>query len=101
MKVMLFGATGMVWQGVLRECLLDPDVQSVLSIGRSATGQQHQKFSELVHKDFLDYSSIEDELTGFDAFTAGAREELLLKSAARNRTKEVRQLACEIRHVAL
>lgn len=67
MKVILFGATGMVGQGVLRECLLDPDVQSVLSIGRSATGQQHQKLSELVHKDFLDFSAIENELTGFDA----------------------------------
>jgi hypothetical protein len=35
MRVVLFGATGMVGQGVLRECLLDPDVESVVSIGRS------------------------------------------------------------------
>ena len=67
MKVILFGATGMVGQGVLRECLLDPDVQTILSVGRSATGQQHQKLRELVHQDFLDFSAIESELSGFDA----------------------------------
>jgi uncharacterized protein YbjT (DUF2867 family) len=67
MNVLLFGATGMVGQGVLRECLLDPDVRTVLAIGRGTTGQRHEKLRELVHKDFLDFSSIESELTGFDA----------------------------------
>jgi uncharacterized protein YbjT (DUF2867 family) len=67
MNVILFGATGMVGQGVLRECLLDPEVRSVLSIGRSATGQQQEKLRELVHKDLLDYSAIESQLSGFDA----------------------------------
>jgi uncharacterized protein YbjT (DUF2867 family) len=67
MNVLLFGATGMVGQGVLRECLLDPDVRSVLSIGRSTTGQQHEKLRELVHDDFFDFSAIEPELSGFDA----------------------------------
>ncbi|HSY68961.1 MAG TPA: hypothetical protein VK813_09980 [Edaphobacter sp.] len=67
MKVILFGATGMVGQGVLRECLLDPDVQQVLSIVRTLTNQQHPKLRELVHTDFFDYSGIESQLTGFDA----------------------------------
>jgi uncharacterized protein YbjT (DUF2867 family) len=67
MRVVLFGATGMVGQGVLRECLLDPDVESVLSVGRTATGQSHVKLRELVHRDFLDFSPIESELSGFDA----------------------------------
>jgi uncharacterized protein YbjT (DUF2867 family) len=67
MNVILFGATGMVGQGVLRECLLDPDVQTVLSLGRSATGQQHQNLRELVHPDLLNFSAIENELSGFDA----------------------------------
>ena len=58
MKVILFGATGMVGQGVLRECLLDPTVESVLAVGRSPTGQQHAKLREIVHDDFLDYSAI-------------------------------------------
>jgi uncharacterized protein YbjT (DUF2867 family) len=62
MNVLLFGATGMVGQGVLRECLLDPDVQSVLSIGRGATGQWRPKLRELIHRDFLDFSPIESEL---------------------------------------
>ena len=66
MNVLLFGATGMVGQGVLRECLLDPDVRSILSIVRTATGQQHPKLRELVHSDFYDYSAIENKLTGFD-----------------------------------
>ncbi|MEO8130539.1 MAG: epimerase [Bryobacteraceae bacterium] len=67
MKVILFGASGMVGQGVLRECLIDRDVESVLSIGRSATGQKHPKLRELIHKDFLDFSAIEGELAGYDA----------------------------------
>ena len=67
MNVILFGASGMVGQGVLRECLLDPDVHTVLSIGRSATGQQHQKLRELVHSDFLNFSAVENQLAGFDA----------------------------------
>jgi uncharacterized protein YbjT (DUF2867 family) len=67
MNVVLFGATGMVGQGVLRECLLDPAVDRVLSISRSANGQQHPKLRELLHADFLNYSAIEDQLTGFDA----------------------------------
>lgn len=67
MHVILFGATGMVGQGALRECLLDPNVQSVLSIGRSATGQQNPKLHELVVANLLDYSAIEDRLSGFDA----------------------------------
>ena len=67
MKIILFGATGMVGQGVLRECLLDPDVERVLAVGRSPTGQQHAKLREIVHDNFLDYSAIESQLAGFDA----------------------------------
>jgi len=68
MNVVIFGATGMVGQGVLRECLLDTGVESVLSVGRSATGQQHPKLREILDEDFLDYSAIEDKLSGFDAY---------------------------------
>jgi len=67
MKVILFGATGMVGQGVLRECLLDPGIDAVLAVGRSATGQQHPKLREIVHADFTDYSAIEPQLSGYDA----------------------------------
>jgi uncharacterized protein YbjT (DUF2867 family) len=67
MKIVLFGGTGMIGQGVLRECLLDPDVEKVLTIGRSATGVQHPKLREIVQRDLWSYSSIEDQLRGFDA----------------------------------
>jgi uncharacterized protein YbjT (DUF2867 family) len=67
MKVILFGATGMVGQGVLRECLLDGGVESVLAVGRSPTGQRHPKLREVLHDNFMDYSAIESQLTGYDA----------------------------------
>jgi uncharacterized protein YbjT (DUF2867 family) len=67
MKVLLFGATGMVGQGVLIECLQAADVSLVQSVGRTALDRQHPKLRDLVHTDLLDYSAIESELIGFDA----------------------------------
>jgi uncharacterized protein YbjT (DUF2867 family) len=67
MRVLLFGATGMVGQGVLRECLRDDGVEQVLAVGRSATGQRHPKLRELIVPDLYDLSAVEAELTGFDA----------------------------------
>lgn len=67
MKVILFGATGMVGQGVLRECLASPDVEGVLSVGRGETGQRHEKLREIVHRDMADFSPIEAEFAGHDA----------------------------------
>jgi uncharacterized protein YbjT (DUF2867 family) len=66
-KVVLFGATGMVGQGVLRECLLDPDVESVLAIVRSSSLPQHDKLREIVHQDVYDLAAIENRLSGYDA----------------------------------
>jgi len=66
-NVIVFGATGMIGQGVLRECLLAPDVNRVLSIGRSATGVRNAKLQDLVHADLWNYSAIEEQLRGFDA----------------------------------
>jgi uncharacterized protein YbjT (DUF2867 family) len=73
MKVILFGGSGMVGQGVLRECLIDPAVEAVLSVGRSPLGTTHPKLRELLHQDFTDYSAIEPQLAGYDAcfFTLG------------------------------
>jgi uncharacterized protein YbjT (DUF2867 family) len=67
MKVLLFGATGMVGQGVLRECLLDPEVDVVQTIGRSKSALQHQKLREVIHQNFWNYADIEAALSGFDA----------------------------------
>jgi len=67
MRVLIFGATGMVGQGVLRECLLDPQVDVVQTLGRSATGTKHPKLREIVRSDLLHYTDIEADLRGFDA----------------------------------
>jgi uncharacterized protein YbjT (DUF2867 family) len=67
LKVILFGATGMIGQGVLRECLLNPEIRQVKTIGRSATRAQHQKLHEIVHLNQFDYSDVVADLTGFDA----------------------------------
>jgi uncharacterized protein YbjT (DUF2867 family) len=67
MKVMIFGATGMVGQGVLQECLKDPEVTAVLSVARSASGIRHPKLRDLVRGDLYDYSGLDAELSGYDA----------------------------------
>jgi putative NADH-flavin reductase len=64
MKVILFGATGMVGQGVLRECLRDEGVEGVLAVGRAASGQTHPKLRELVQKDLFDSSASPTDLVG-------------------------------------
>ena len=67
MNVILFGATGMVGQGVLRECLAAADVDKVLTVGRAPTGQQHPKLRELVHAEMWDYANVEADLADYDA----------------------------------
>ena len=78
MRIVIFGASGMVGQGILRECLLDPGVTEVVSVSRSpldksvdrAVDRRHPKLRELVRPDVfhgLDFTPIASELTGFDA----------------------------------
>lgn len=66
-NAIIFGATGMVGEGVLHQALKNPDIESVLVIGRRPCGVKHPKMKELIHRDFYDYSSIEAQLTGFNA----------------------------------
>ena len=66
-KAILFGASGMIGQGVLIEAIGHPQVASVLAIGRKRCGLQHQKLREIIHEDFLDYSAIESQLSGHNA----------------------------------
>src|SRR5881394_2771616 len=66
-KIILFGASGMIGQGALRECLLASDVEQVLSVVRTASGREDPKLRELVHADFTDFSSVADQLAGYDA----------------------------------
>jgi len=72
-KAVITGATGMVGEGVLHECLLHPNVESVLVINRKPCEVKHEKLKEIIHKDLFDLSSIEDQLTGYNAcyFCAG------------------------------
>jgi uncharacterized protein YbjT (DUF2867 family) len=74
MRVLLFGATGMVGQGVLRECLQDPGVTDVLTVGRTPIGAQHPKLRTLIHGDLLSYQTVEHEFLAYDAcfFCLGA-----------------------------
>ncbi len=67
MRVLLFGASGMIGQGVLRECLRDPEVTQVVAILRRPSGQTHPKLKEVLHQDYLDYAAIEKELAGLEA----------------------------------
>jgi len=67
MNVLIFGATGMVGQGVLRECLRAGDVDRVMTVGRTDTGAQHPKLRGLVVPDLMNYHGLETDLQGFDA----------------------------------
>jgi uncharacterized protein YbjT (DUF2867 family) len=67
MKVLLLGATGMIGQGVLRECLRDPEVDQVLSVSRVPCGVSHPKLRELLHQDFFDLAPLAGDLVGLDA----------------------------------
>jgi uncharacterized protein YbjT (DUF2867 family) len=67
LKVILFGASGMVGQGVLRECLLDPGVEMVTAIARNPIGQRHAKLREMILPDIGDLSRVEDQVCGYDA----------------------------------
>ena len=66
-KVIITGATGMVGEGVLHECLHHPAVSSILIINRKPCGVVHSKIKEIIHADFYDLSSIESHLKGYNA----------------------------------
>ena len=60
MRVVLFGATGMLGSGTLIECLHSPEVEAVLVVGRRSCGVEHEKLRELIMEDMFDYSSVRD-----------------------------------------
>jgi uncharacterized protein YbjT (DUF2867 family) len=67
MRVILFGASGMVGQGVLRECLRDGRVSEVVAVVRTPLGRADARLTELVHHDFADFSALREQFRGFDA----------------------------------
>jgi hypothetical protein len=66
-KAIITGTTGMVGEGVLHECLADPRVETVLVLNRKPCGVVHAKLKEIIHQDFFDFSSIENQLSGYNA----------------------------------
>lgn len=66
-RVILTGATGMVGEGVLHECLLSPEVEAVFVVSRKPCGVLHPKLREILHTDFFDLSAIESQLSGYNA----------------------------------
>lgn len=67
MKLIVTGATGMVGEGVLHECLLNKEVEQVLVINRKPCAVSHPKLKEILHSNFFDLSSIEEQLIGYEA----------------------------------
>lgn len=91
MDVVIFGATGMVGQGVLRECLLAKDVARVVTVGRTPAGQQHAKLRDIVQDDLFDLGAIETRLHGLDAcfFCLGVSSAGMTEAAYRRLTQEL------------
>lgn len=67
LNVIITGATGMVGEGVLHECLLHPNVNQVLVINRKPCGVQHPRLTEIIHGNFLDITPIQNKLVGYNA----------------------------------
>lgn len=97
MNVLIFGASGMVGQGVLRECLLDQGVQLVQAIGRTSTGEKNSKLLEIVRQDLWLYADIETGLTGFDAcfFCLGVTSSGMKEKAYARVTYDITMAAAE------
>src|SRR3954468_11378983 len=66
-KTIITGATGMVGEGVLHECLHHQDVEQILVINRKPCGVVHPKLKEIIHADFFDFSPIGNQLQGYNA----------------------------------
>jgi uncharacterized protein YbjT (DUF2867 family) len=97
MNVLIFGATGMVGQGVLHKCLLDQDVKLVQAIGRTSTGEQNVKLREIVRQDLWHYADIENGLTGFEAcfFCLGVSSSGMKEEAYARVTYDITMAAAE------
>ena len=97
MKILIFGATGMVGQGVLRECLLASDIELVLVVGRTSTGMTHAKLRETVVPDLFDVGVYKGELSGFDAcfFCLGVSSAGMMEEAYTRLTYELTMKVAE------
>lgn len=100
--VILFGATGMVGEGVLLEILNHQQVESILLIVRRPSGINHPRVKEIIHTDFFEYTSIEDQLKGYDACffclgtTSVGKKEVEYTLATYDLTMSTAQTLCKI-----
>lgn len=90
-KILIFGASGMVGQGVLHECLAASDVSQVTTVARSPLEQTHPRLQQLVQADLLALEAVEDELRGFDTcfFCLGVSSSGMSEEAYRQLTHEL------------
>jgi uncharacterized protein YbjT (DUF2867 family) len=97
-KVILFGATGMVGQAVLSQCLADPGVHVVVVVGRTSVGRSDPKMREILHRDFFDFDALTDEFTGADAclFCLGVSSVGKKEPEYRRVTKDITLAAAEV-----
>jgi uncharacterized protein YbjT (DUF2867 family) len=97
MKVLIFGATGMVGQGVLRECLAASDVSQVTVVVRSKVAQQHPKLQQLVQADLTNLQPVDEQLEGFDAcfFCLGVSSSGMSEEAYRHLTYDITMAAAQ------
>ena len=100
MNVVIFGASGMVGQGVLIECLDDPEVKRVVSVVRRPTGVTNAKLTEIVHADFYDYTAIESSLRDLDAcfFCLGVSSVGMKEADYRHITYDLTMAAAQTLH---
>lgn len=67
LKVILTGATGMIGEGVLYECINHPEIEKITVITRKPTGYKHPMLTEIIHNDFSDVSALSEQLKGYNA----------------------------------
>jgi uncharacterized protein YbjT (DUF2867 family) len=91
MKILIYGATGMIGQGVLRECLAASDVSQVTVVGRTAVVQEHPKLIQLIQPDLMNLEPVENKLQGFEAcfFCLGVSSSGMSEDAYRHITYDV------------
>ena len=97
-KVIVFGATGMIGQAVLAQCLGDPGIDSVLVVGRTSVGRQDDKLREILHPDFSGLRSLADDFAGADAcfFCLGVSSVRMNEADYRRITKDITLAAAEV-----
>ena len=97
-KVIVFGATGMVGQAVLAQCLGDPAIDSVLVVGRTSVGRQDDKLREIIHPDFWDFTALAADFAGADAcfFCLGVSSVRMKEPDYRRITKDITLAAADV-----